>query len=57
MNGFRTLEDIQALLQPLSAAHPDIAAFLRQPDTEHLASLFASLLSMSGETKRGHSVF
>ncbi|CNB95749.1 mannose-6-phosphate isomerase [Yersinia pseudotuberculosis] len=51
MNGFRTLEDIQALLQPLSAAHPDIAAFLRQPDTEHLASLFASLLSMSGETK------
>lgn len=51
MNGFRTLEDIQALLQPLAAAHPDIAAFLRQPDTEHLASLFASLLSMSGETK------
>ncbi|AHK21292.1 mannose-6-phosphate isomerase [Yersinia similis] len=51
MNGFRTLEDIQTLLQPLSAAHPDIAAFLRQPDTEHLASLFASLLSMSGETK------
>ncbi|NEX65253.1 mannose-6-phosphate isomerase [Yersinia pestis] len=51
MNGFRTLEDIQALLQLLAAAHPDIAAFLRQPDTEHLASLFASLLSMSGETK------
>lgn len=51
MNGFRTLEDIQALLQPLAAAHPDIAAFLREPDTEHLATLFASLLSLAGESK------
>ncbi|WP_145578662.1 mannose-6-phosphate isomerase [Yersinia alsatica] len=51
MNGFRTLDDIAALLQPLTAAHPDIAAFLREPDTEHLATLFASLLSMAGEPK------
>ncbi|WP_145540574.1 mannose-6-phosphate isomerase [Yersinia alsatica] len=51
MNGFRTLDDIAALLQPLAAAHPDIAAFLREPDTEHLATLFASLLSMEGEPK------
>ncbi len=51
MNGFRTLEDIQELLPPLAAAHPDIAAFLREPDTEHLATLFASLLSMAGEPK------
>lgn len=51
MNGFRTLNDIQVLLQPLAAAHPDIAVFLREPDTEHLATLFASLLSMAGEPK------
>ncbi|WP_145483844.1 mannose-6-phosphate isomerase [Yersinia aldovae] len=51
MNGFRTLDDIQSLLQPLSAAHPDITAFLREPDTTHLATLFASLLSMQGEPK------
>ncbi|MEY4922237.1 MAG: mannose-6-phosphate isomerase, class [Pseudomonadota bacterium] len=51
MNGFRTWEDIQALLQPLSAAHPDIAAFLCEPDTRHLATLFASLLTMQGRSK------
>ncbi|WP_019210027.1 mannose-6-phosphate isomerase [Yersinia massiliensis] len=51
MNGFRTLNDIQVLLQPLAAAHPDIAVFLREPNTEHLATLFASLLSMAGEPK------
>lgn len=51
MNGFRTLDDIAALLHPLAAAHPDIVAFLREPDTEHLATLFASLLSMEGEPK------
>lgn len=51
MNGFRELDDIVALLQPLSGAHHDIAAFLQQPDTAHLATLFASLLGMSGEQK------
>ncbi len=51
MNGFRTLDDIAALLQPLASAHPDIAAFIRSPDTEHLSTLFASLLSMAGEEK------
>jgi mannose-6-phosphate isomerase len=45
------LDDIVALLQPLSGAHHDIAAFLQQPDTAHLATLFASLLGMSGEQK------
>lgn len=51
MNGFRPLAEIAALLQPLAAAHPDIAAFLRAPDTAQLATLFASLLSMTGEEK------
>ncbi|MEE4484384.1 mannose-6-phosphate isomerase [Serratia ficaria] len=51
MNGFRELADIVALLQPIAGAHHDIAAFLQQPDTAHLASLFASLLAMSGERK------
>lgn len=51
MNGFRELSEIVSLLQPISNAHHDIAAFLRQPDTAHLATLFASLLGMSGEQK------
>ncbi|OJB91706.1 mannose-6-phosphate isomerase [Yersinia ruckeri] len=51
MNGFRTFEQLTELLQPVSAAHPDIGAFLLQPDAEHLALLFASLLSMDGEQK------
>ncbi|CNE59200.1 mannose-6-phosphate isomerase [Yersinia nurmii] len=51
MNGFRTPEQLVELLQPVSAAHPDIGAFLLQPDAEHLALLFASLLSMEGEQK------
>jgi mannose-6-phosphate isomerase len=51
MNGFRELADIVSLLQPIAGAHHDIAAFLQQPDTAHLASLFAALLAMSGEQK------
>ncbi|WP_279022853.1 mannose-6-phosphate isomerase [Gibbsiella quercinecans] len=51
INGFRELDDIKALLQPLAGAHHDIAAFLNQPDTARLATLFASLLSMTGEQK------
>lgn len=51
MNGFRKLEDMVSLLQPLGAAHHDIAAFVQQPDTAHLATLFASLLAMRGEQK------
>lgn len=51
MNGFRELADIVSLLQPIAGAHHDIAAFLQQPDTAHLATLFASLLTMSGEQK------
>ncbi|GAA3603621.1 mannose-6-phosphate isomerase [Gibbsiella greigii] len=51
INGFRELADIEALLRPLAGAHHDIAAFLNQPDTAHLATLFASLLSMTGEQK------
>lgn len=53
MNGFRQLDDIAALLQPIASAHHDIAAFLQQPDTERLAKLFAGLLSMQGEQKPG----
>ncbi|MGK8842912.1 mannose-6-phosphate isomerase [Serratia marcescens] len=51
MNGFRELADIVSLLQPIAGAHHDIATFLQQPDTAHLATLFASLLTMSGEQK------
>lgn len=51
MNGFRQLDDIAALLQPVAAAHHDIAAFLQQPNAERLAQLFAGLLSMQGEQK------
>ncbi|WP_156292245.1 mannose-6-phosphate isomerase [Serratia oryzae] len=51
MNGFRELADIVSLLQPLAGAHHDIATFLQQPDTTHLATLFASLLGMHGEQK------
>jgi mannose-6-phosphate isomerase len=51
MNGFRELDDIVSLLQPIAGAHHDIATFLQQPDTAHLATLFASLLAMSGKQK------
>lgn len=51
LNGFRELGDIANLLQPLSAAHPAIAAFLQCPDTEHLANLFAQLLGMEPQQK------
>ena len=51
LNGFRELSDIISLLQPVAGAHPDIAAFLQHPDADHLATLFAGLLSMEGETK------
>jgi mannose-6-phosphate isomerase len=55
MNGFRELADIAALLQPVASAHPDITAFLQQPDTAHLATLFASLLSMD-EVQKTHAL-
>ncbi|WP_304164356.1 mannose-6-phosphate isomerase [Lonsdalea britannica] len=51
INGFRRLEEIAELLQPLAGAHPSIAAFLQQPDRQSLSRLFANLLEMSGEQK------
>lgn len=51
LNGFRALNDIISLLQPVAGAHPDIAAFLQQPDADRLAALFTGLLSMQGEAK------
>lgn len=51
MNGFREFSAIAALLQPLGDAHPAIAAFLHQPQSQTLATLFASLLSMTGAQK------
>ncbi|SLM63100.1 Mannose-6-phosphate isomerase [Dickeya aquatica] len=51
MNGFREFSAIAALLQPLGDAHPAIAAFLHQPQGQTLATLFASLLSMTGAQK------
>jgi mannose-6-phosphate isomerase len=51
MNAFREFSDIVNLLQPVADAHPAIAQFLAQPDSEHLSQLFASLLNMKGEEK------
>lgn len=51
MNGFRTLEDIVSLLQPIAHAHQDIPTFLDQPDIANLSNLFASLLTISGTQK------
>lgn len=45
MNGFRTLDDIVSLLQPIADAHQDIPTFLDQLDIAHSSSLFASLLA------------
>ncbi|MEA9391144.1 mannose-6-phosphate isomerase [Acerihabitans sp. TG2] len=51
MNGFRENSAIVSLLQPVAGAHPTIAAFLQHPDQQHLATLFADLLSMDGDEK------
>jgi len=51
MNGFRELADIKSLLQAVAGAHPDIDAFIAQPDMANLQTLFASLLSMQGAQK------
>jgi len=51
MNGFRELAEIKSLLQVVAGAHPDIDAFIAQPDMAHLQTLFASLLSMQGAQK------
>lgn len=51
INGFRTLREIVSLLQPVAGAHPAIAHFLQQPDEQHLATLFSTLLSLRGEEK------
>lgn len=51
MNGFRERNEIVALLQPVSSAHPSITAFLQQPDEKNLAMLFSNLLSMTGDVK------
>ncbi|MFZ4833784.1 mannose-6-phosphate isomerase [Rouxiella sp. Mn2063] len=51
MNGFRELAEIKSLLQGVAGAHPDIDAFIAQPDMAHLQTLFASLLSMQGAQK------
>lgn len=48
MNGFRPPQQIAGLLQPLAGAHPQIAAFIRQPDMAGLRQLFARLLSLQG---------
>ncbi|QKJ87096.1 mannose-6-phosphate isomerase [Paramixta manurensis] len=51
VNGFRELHEIVSLLQPVAGAHPAIAHFLQHADSENLATLFASLLSMKDEAK------
>lgn len=51
LNGFREINEIVTLLQPVAGAHHAIAHFLRAADETHLSRLFASLLSMTGESK------
>ncbi|WP_457913765.1 mannose-6-phosphate isomerase [Candidatus Gillettellia adelgis] len=51
MNGFRTLDDIVSLVQPIADAHQNILVFLHQPDIANLFNLFASLLAITGEQK------
>ncbi|MEY8710365.1 mannose-6-phosphate isomerase [Mangrovibacter phragmitis] len=52
MNAFREFSDSAALLTPLADAHPAIAAFLSSPDTHHMQTLFAALLSMPQQEKQ-----
>ena len=52
MNGFRELSEITELFSPLTAVHPQIAAFVRQPDRASLQQLFTRLLRLQGEEKR-----
>lgn len=51
INGFREFAEIATLLQQVTAAHPLINDFIRQPDEENLSRLFAGLLSLEGEQK------
>mgnify|MGYP000906244200 CR=1 FL=1 len=51
INGFRQLDEVISLLQPVAGAHSAIAHFLQHADADHLARLFASLLSLKGEEK------
>ncbi|RWR03571.1 mannose-6-phosphate isomerase [[Pantoea] beijingensis] len=50
MNGFRELQEIVSLLQPVAGAHPAIAHFLQNANRDNLAQLFASLLSLEDES-------
>ncbi|MEQ1974384.1 mannose-6-phosphate isomerase [Xenorhabdus sp. SGI240] len=52
MNAFRPLSEIAQLLDHVSAAHPDIQAFLQQPTEQNLSFLFSQLLNMQGEQKQ-----
>lgn len=57
INGFRELNEMVSLLEPVAEAHPQIAEFLRQPTLENLAQLFSILLSLhDGEKTQALSV-
>lgn len=51
MNAFREFSSMASLLRPVASAHPAIAHFLEQPDTQRLSHLFACLLKMQGAEK------
>ncbi|HGN1705165.1 TPA: mannose-6-phosphate isomerase [Providencia rettgeri] len=51
MNAFRPLDETAALLDFISAAHPDIQLFVQNPTEEKLSRLFAQLLNLTGEQK------
>ncbi|BAK11248.1 MULTISPECIES: mannose-6-phosphate isomerase [Pantoea] len=51
INGFRELNEMVSLLEPVAEAHPQIAQFLRQPTLANLAQLFSTLLSLEDDEK------
>ncbi|WP_369311101.1 mannose-6-phosphate isomerase [Providencia rettgeri] len=51
MNAFRPLDEIAALLDFISAAHPDIQLFVQAPTEEKLSRLFAQILNLTGAQK------
>ncbi|MBS0857098.1 MULTISPECIES: mannose-6-phosphate isomerase [unclassified Tatumella] len=51
MNAFRELSEIAELLGPVTDAHPSVAEFVANPDTTHLKTVFADLLSLQGQAK------
>lgn len=52
MNGFREFDEIAELLKPVMSAHSVLAQFIQQPNGQNLSTLFATLLSLTGDEKQ-----